>query len=386
MEEKSVVELWDLPEDKVYVKIKDEIRIQFFNFVINQIRNVTKLSQLIGIKSVSNFYAFKRGQYSIPLRILNKMLNLLSQHSKDYFCTLLKSNIKEIRSTPPSKAIEEIKFPIKASLGLTSLIGHIIGDGGFGKKNDTFIIHYTNKSKVLSDSFKKDVIEVFGDTHIYEYIDKRKNAYRIQLPNIVGIILQKFCGYQSGDFKHVPEWVISSDIECKKAFIRALFDDEGTVGVGAANGSGKFLSIGMINRGVIKTLKEMLKDFGISANKVSIRKTPKGKDCFYLTITGKHDLEKFNEFIGFENPEKKTRLNQIIGSYRIDSYKRGEMEDLIIQSLLEYGGMNIYDLCRKINRKPEHRIRSKLIDLRKRGLIKSKSIGESHLKIYYPSR
>ena len=63
MEEKILVNMWDLSEDKIYIKFEDETRIKFFNFTINQAKNITKLCELLKIRSIRGFYAYKKGEY-----------------------------------------------------------------------------------------------------------------------------------------------------------------------------------------------------------------------------------------------------------------------------------------------------------------------------------
>ncbi|MBU0899136.1 MAG: hypothetical protein KKB03_01765 [Nanoarchaeota archaeon] len=371
--EMKEVGLWDLPEDKVYVKIKRSYRIAFFNYAIKTVGGVTKLANTLNIKSVRNLYSYKNAELFTPLRIIKKMLSLFSKHKKSYFIKNIEKNIEKIKTKNGSKPIKNPKLPIKNSPMLCGITGHIIGDGGIYNLNGTFIVHYSNNSQFLVNQFKKYILDVFGDIEIYEFYNKRKKAYRITVPSIIGLILSIFLRNQNGDSKHIPEMVLHSNKTYKAFFLRALFDDEGGM-------NGRAINIGMSNRNVIRKTKKMLEEFRIKPGKTNKRKL--NKNFYNFNITGRHDLERFARGIGFNHPEKKEKLTVLLKNYKIDRYKKGEMEKVILGLLSKNIQMDIYEISKKIKRKPQHRIRKKLITMEKKNMIKSKT-GKFYKKIYH---
>ena len=164
--------------------------------------------------------------------------------------------------------------------------------------------------------------------------------------------------------------------------MRALYDDDGTVALGK-NGGGKSIGIVQKNKKIIDSVKELLKEFSIKPGKIGKKKDLKnGKTYYRLSITGKHDLERFYKEISFDLPRKREKLNFILGSYQIDSFKRGEAEHLIIKTLRKKDKISIYQLAKEINRNPGHRLRRKLITMEEEDKIKSIRVGSNNLKVY----
>jgi hypothetical protein len=322
-------------------------------------------------------------EYFIPLKIIKKILSLISKDEKINFRDLIEKNTKAIKGFGNSKPIFNPKFPIKLNARLSRIAGHIIGDGGIFNLNGTYIAHYSNQSKFLIDQLKDDVIKVFGNVEIYEFFDKRKNIYRITLPAVIGLILNIFLGEQNGSLKHVPKVILNSNRKLKSIFLAALYDDEGSISLGSNDGGGRYVEITQKNKRIIDSVEKMLREFYITPRKFVTKNLKNGNIYYKLVITGKHDLERFHKEISFTLPVKKENLKILLKSYKIDSYKRREMEKLIVKLLAENGKMSIYELAKRLNRKPEHRIRKKLMMLEREGKIKSFRKGPNNLKIYY---
>ncbi len=369
------ITLWDLP-DNVYIKIKNPCRSNFFNYAIKLVGGTTRLAKLLKIKSIRNLYSYKNAELFTSLRIVKNILSMFPENKKSYFISYIENNIEEIKTSSNSKSLKNPRLPIRFSPEFSGLAGHIIGDGGIFDLNGTFVAHYSNKSRFLINQFKNYILDSFGDIEIYEYYDKRKNAYRLTAPSIIGLILSIFLEQQHGDSKHIPEFIISSNKLYKTVFLRALFDDEGSI-------SGRAINISMSNKEVIIKIKKMLEEFCIKPGK--IYETDKNRTNYRINITGQHDLARFSKQIGFSHPKKKEKLITLLQNYKIDRYKIGEMENIIVNLLSKNKSSDLFKLCKQLKRKPGHRIRKKLILMESKNILRSE-IGENHKKRYYLDR
>lgn len=363
--------LWDLP-DNIYVLIEGSSRLSFFNHVIKKSGGTTKLARFLEIKSRRNIYSYKNAESFTPLRIIKRMLSLIPER-RQHFIRLIENNIKMIKTKSSSKPIVNPKLPITFSSDFGRLAGHIIGDGGIFYLKGTYIAHYSNKSKFLIDQFRDCVKSIFGEVEIYEYRDKRKNAYRLSVSSFIGLVLSIFLGKQNGDSKDIPGFIIESNRYVRANFLSALFDDEGSI-------NGRSINISLSNKNAIIKLIRMLEEFDIKIGKITESK--KNKINYRFSITGRNNINHFARKINFSHPFKEEKLRNLIDSYVIDRYEKNEMEKLILELLRKNERMDIYEISKRIGRKPEHRIRKRLITMEKNGLLKSEK-GDLHRKIYH---
>lgn len=378
MEEKAKVDLWDLPEYKVYVKIKDNIRYEFFKFIRTKHGGAKKLSRLLGIR-IENAYIYN-WKYCVrfcSLKILKKLLSLMKNKDRKFYMKLISSNIEKLKAPSKGGEISNIIFPIRLSASLARIAGNLVGDGGISSEGeDRYRAYYTNKSRQLVQKFKKEILNVFPTVKIQEVIDKRYNTVKIKLPRIAGIVLSTFFGFQNNELKHVPESIKNSSTRIKSAFLRALFDDEGSVDI-----KGRKITIGVTVRSILDDMKNLLEEFNIQTSKIAeIKRTGNRKIFYNIAITGWWNFENFKKSIGFYHPLKSAKLKILIGSsnYRLMPH---ETRNKINEIIKNRNGINIKDLSKEL-KKPIETLKYHLHNLEKAKIIKS-SVAKQNLKIYY---
>ncbi len=373
-----MVTLWDLPEDKVYVKIKEDIRSEFFRYIKTKFGGEKKLSKLLNTYLTrSHIFNWKIGKQYCPLKILNSFLYIFEEKDKIRYKKVILFNVEKLKAGSKSISISNIKFPIKFSPNLARIAGHLVGDGGVSDTGeDKYRVYYTNKCKKLVKAFNADIKKTFGNIEIYDFFDKRCNTINIKLPKIVGIILVQFFGFQANNLKHIPEIVFKSNNPNKSLFLQALFDDEANIHI-----QGRKITIMMTNRKIIEDTKTLLQDFGIETSKVKKMKKDKGnrKSIYGFYITDQNNLLRFHKEIGFSHTDKREKLKLLIGNYQ-PHYKPGELDKHIFD-LLKTQKMTTFELSVKLERS-YFRIKQKLRELEKEGLIES-TVAKQNLKIYH---
>ncbi|MBU1245940.1 MAG: hypothetical protein KKB27_03005, partial [Nanoarchaeota archaeon] len=207
--------------------------------------------------------------------------------------TALEKNVISIKSSKSGLPIS-IKLPLKQSKTLARLIGHLLGDGGIFD----YSIYYFNKNETLINQFEKDSYEVFGKFKI-EKITNLDGTTRLRLPKITGKILSlEKINFSRGK---IPNFILKGSREIKAAFLRAIFDDEGSI-------TNNEISIEMTNKNLIYTTATFLKEFEIEIKTIGSRKRDVYKRSYYYGIYGKADLIKFHKQIGFNHPIKDKKL------------------------------------------------------------------------------
>lgn len=369
-ENSNEIKLWDLLDSNVFIKIKNPLREEFFNYLTTVYGGYRKLGKKVDV-TYGHLFQQKKGFYFTSLNLLNRLLDLFSENIKIKFRKEIENNIEEIKLRSRSSPIKNPNFPIRPSETLARIIGHIVGDGGI---KNTLIVHYTNEDSELLDSFRKDVLEIFGDVKYGSYLHKDKEHIKtIWFPRIIGLLLAKMIGKQVKRHKHVPRIISESDNNLKPIFLSALFDDEGRVNVDAYS-----ISIMMTGKKLVNDVKALIKDIGISSGKISVVKPNEfrfGKKykmrlAYQFYISGKINLKKFSELINFNHSIKKNDMKNLIQKYK--TYKFEELKELVLNQMkLNTNGITAFEISRRLNRNSGS-FRQFLYKLEKEGVIVSK--------------
>jgi len=203
------------------------------------------------------------------------------------------------------------------SLVLARIVAHLMGDGCVTKR----YFAYTNQDSFLLSNFEKDIISLFGKIHITKSkTNSNTFIYMIQNREILNFLNQLFPNYRS-HFIEIPKFVKPSP-PLQKEFLKAFFDDEGSVGLRVFRKTGEIkrnLTLSSNSFNFIKQVKKILKiNFGILSNKIlTCKKKIENKQYtnYILSITGKENFVKFRDKIGFSSPNKNHKLNSLISSY-----------------------------------------------------------------------
>lgn len=195
-------------------------------------------------------------------------------------------------------------------------VAKISGDGYLYHR----YIRYSNQCKELLDEFESDVIKEFGLINITKGISNSGTPFvQIHGKKIITSFLSYLDDYRSF-YIFIPEKIMNSNLEVKKEFIRAFYDDEGSPSLRL---SLKYMewkrSISLCSNSyrILEEVKDILfNDFHIFSNKIIRNKPDSNEDKSYLLfITGRENITTFRDKIGFLHPIKKRKIDLIIASY-----------------------------------------------------------------------
>lgn len=221
-----------------------------------------------------------------------------------------------------------LELPIKYSPSLAGLIGYSLGDGHIGENSTAFV--YTSKN-LSTINYVKDLVQETLGTHIFyrRYKECRGDVY---FPYIVGELLLKFgsvSGSKTDKSFSVSSWVMQGSKKIKRAFIRALFEDEGSVSI---HRDTKRVVLALWKRKdltwslklFLNQLGSLLGEFGIYSHEsiagIYMDKKGKEKVGIQITIRGKRNVARFKEEVGFQSATKRKRLEELIRSYKRDCW------------------------------------------------------------------
>ncbi|MBW3001993.1 hypothetical protein KY338_02405 [Candidatus Woesearchaeota archaeon] len=328
--------------DTCMVKLTDKFRTKLFaNLTANRLAEIFP-------NSASSFKYYKRGASFIPIDLFKQLLTLHSFGDSE-----INQSVLEIKKRLCGKPIK-IKLPICASADLSELAGHTFGDGHISKAG-RFV--YVNTSKELIERVIHLTNKIFNNSIYRDYRKRKDGSISIHYPSALGELLH-VCGCVKGNkFKQdfdVPAWIKSGNHEVKSGFIRALFDDEGTVSsTRIAINMAKSMELKWSLRKFFISLIELLTCLNIRSGNVVVcarRKNKNGTTAIGLlfVICGLEELRKFLDKIGFLHSAKQKKLKTLVNSVIQPNYHDGEAREIILNSMT--GLMSTKDISKIIKR------------------------------------
>jgi len=319
----KVWHIWDFPES-VYVFLKDNFREEFFNEMFKKCAGIRPYARYLGVNqmTIKNYFkghTYKRGikhKQSIPLTLFRKSLNLMTEDLKKK----VEDNIVSIKLKNRGLEIKDVELPFRESPDFYRAVAHILCDGSSSDKSGAY---YANTCKELREEFKRD-LNVFGNMKIYEI--KPQDVTIVCFPKVLARTLAHILKIRFTYPDHLPKDIFNASNGCKAAFLRAVFDDEGTISTN--------LAVGMFNRNLIEEIKSLLGFFNIETTLTSIKKSDKWQDNYSFNVKTKY-FSKFDEIIGFTSEDKAKKLKLAVNTRQrmVRTRPKALIEEQIIKIL-----------------------------------------------------
>lgn len=314
----------DLSERKICLILSKSFREKLFLTCKQKFGSYEKITKYISKcirkrlerNSVSRW---KKENKAVPLFVVKELIKIYNSISiikietNELERNVIALSVKKSIFGGSGKYLYNPKFPIKWNPQLANLIGHMIADGSAKKSN---MFTYANKRKELINEVLHDIWSTFGNVDCAVARENRKykqdlherlyKIYIVRIPAIIGVIIKKFCKKFGSKTAVVPKVIWTSNIETKSSFLRALFDDEGSVYI-----KEKKIKIKLANKKLIKQIKKLLKQLSIESGKIQ-----KDKKSYLINICGFRDLKTFSELIGFTHKIKRKKLDLLLNSYK----------------------------------------------------------------------
>ena len=137
------------------------------------------------------------------------------------------------------KTICYIKIPNIPSIlssKLSELLGILIGDGNVSSQMGTFSISI-GKRDTDYVKYVCDLLYELFNLPSKIIVDKNNNI-QVVLHSVIIRSFIEYLGLRKGDTyknKIVPQCIFLSDTECRRSFIRGLFDTDGSIGIGSSS-------------------------------------------------------------------------------------------------------------------------------------------------------
>lgn len=194
-------------------------------------------------------------------------------------------------------------------------IAKISGDGCLSKK----YIRYANTNSILRNEFLRDIKQIFGNITITKGVVNSGTPFiHITNKKTLQYFLRYLNDYKSNKIK-IPTIIKQSNLNLQKEYLRAFYDDEGSVVLRVFQKTKEWkrnIRLTSVSKQMILDVSFLLNNnFKIKTNEI-IHYTKKNyKKCYYLDITGKENILKFKNVIGFKHPKKIKKINLLLKTY-----------------------------------------------------------------------
>jgi DNA repair protein RadA len=197
---------------------------------------------------------------------------------------------------------------------LCELLGYFVGDGAFSVGS----ISFWDENKNLLNYYRRQIRKIgFKPSKIKK--DKKKNCFYFSVSSTKLIDMFKDIDLlKVSKTKIVPDIIKRSSNEELAAFLRGLFDADGSVYLGklTRNKWGRKARLHHIifnsaSKALVEQVKYLLLRFGIETTLPRIAKSKFGK-TFELRIIDNESLKNFSEYINFNYEAKKKKLKRMM--------------------------------------------------------------------------
>ncbi len=239
---------------------------------------------------------------------------------------------------------KDCRIPTTLTPDLSYLFGLIVGDGclSFLETDGVYRLNFTNGDRDLLDSYISLLHKFFciNEYDLYIYNGQHKNRVdevNYNCKKLITFLLM--CGFTktTAREKKLPTVIKCASGECVSSFISGLYDSDGCFRV-AKTGVGR-LTFTTASRCLAAEVRAVLINFGID-NLLNEQSYPTG-NIYYINITSKSNIIKFNELIGFRSIKKKERIQKYLN--KLNS-KIGNGDTVPGSSKVVY---NLAQRCRK---------------------------------------
>lgn len=348
--ERGVLNIWDLPHEKVYVEVEESFKQRVHTTTKQLFGGYTKFCKFIG-ESPQDFASFMRG-HSARLAFVLKIINNL--HNESLSAEELQKNIKSASSRCGHK-IENPKLPFDfCTTDGAIILASALHDGCITKRCH---FGYYNKDAELVKTLKSAVDLVIGYVNPKEKT-RKDGVIEVVYPNIVGYILTSL-GLKAGDKTDndvgVPSFLFSSRQDIISKFLGHGLADDGAVVFDKRNRTRNVSiafskSIWMPNHdreslvenfgSVPQLLKDEIKLFGILGvqttgpyfmkEKQHVHK-PRFAHTWFACISNRKNLEALHKKIKIPSERKQKILDEMISSFvQVGRY---QLEKLVLDEI-----------------------------------------------------
>lgn len=336
------IHIWEFPPH-FYVRLEPKVTRDLVNQAVKRVGGIKQLARVFKVSAVS-VRNYRSCRTFIPIQTL---LNLCKIAGDAFAIEQVEPYIVAYKGGPVGNPIQNPHLPLVETPDLFALMGHLAGDGGYGK----YSAYYFNTHEALISEFLRLLRSVFGDVPVHLVTRNSKKSEKGVTKVSFGLTIVRLLQHlYQVDFRtftaRVPQRLRKLPRKFSVAFLRAYGDDEGTVhdcwiGLFSANLE--------LMQDIYDLVLEKFPEFIDFLSVRTIEKEKEGYSNMHILKFRSGALESYGTFIGFTHQEKKQAL-EITLARRKRGWRRrnsGTTRRMLLK-LLQSGPMTAKDLGRAL--------------------------------------
>lgn len=348
---KTKLHLWNLPQDKTYILLKEKFRKEFFKDFLKYFSNwPSKAGKWLNVKKANIKHWKGKDHRYLPLWTTLKISNFLIKkgHGR-YSIKDIENNLIAYRYKG-GRSIFNPKFPINFDSKEGAIVtAAILCDGGINK--DGYPL-YNNSEYCMRKKVVDAINELVGNIQVDPSKPYENNC--LFFPKILKSILIAELNMQIGDKvinnPKIPELFLSTN---KKdiigGFLNQAFSDDGTAYTSKSHNQGciaygESIDVSKFDKkfrerikkerlieyssNLVKGCKILLEKLGIKVNGPYLKQEYTRKKggrtriihSWNIQIQGRQNVKRYKELIGFSISRKNRKVDEILNNYKEVDY------------------------------------------------------------------
>ncbi|MBS3174334.1 ATP-binding protein [Candidatus Woesearchaeota archaeon] len=307
-----------IKSNPIIVNIKSKVKFLIDEICKNKKINKRILAKELGFSELSIYFNWvnKKARGNIKLNNLRKLAEYAGVKLENVIENNTKCSLYNGRY---------INIPKYIDGDFLYFAGLIVGDGDLTENNDNVTVRFSNRNATLINEFIKLSKKLFNINPNISSLnsEKRPEAWRFG-SNLVFEILEEL-GIPLSPKSHkidMSNKLLNINNFILSNYLRGYFDTDGG-GIERTKKGSNYIESSSTSKIFSEKLKLVLLRYGIHSKIKEKDPRPNEKvnsknKKYPIIISGKRNLELFREFIGFNHPDKKTKLDRIIN--KINKY------------------------------------------------------------------
>lgn len=293
----------EIPEFTRKVVITDEGRKILRDARIRKGLKQSDVAKSVGSLQVT-ISEIELGEHFLEKAFVRKLAEFYGLDNFVEHCTRIKFN----KST-------KIKLPNRTSKELCQFVGYLLGDGdktdGIKRGKRYVAIRVTDKDRKNLELYQAIAEKAFGLKGRIKEAERKRLIFNspIMLDFLKSISEHILC---KSPYRRIPPLIHKVSKEEVAAFLKGLFDAEGSVGHHQ-------LKLTSTSYDIIQIAQMLLLRFGILSHIYDAENTLAGRRCYQLAISHPQSIVKFYESVGFGSHAKSEALRDLIFVHGIGS-------------------------------------------------------------------
>ncbi|MFH1225138.1 MAG: LAGLIDADG family homing endonuclease [Candidatus Diapherotrites archaeon] len=383
------ISLFDLPAGKIRVTLDAEFRKELFGALLKKHGSFSAIARAFGLGRGESARRYSVGRSGMPLSFLARAADELGINGRK-----IEKKVIELKTLKSKEKIKNPKLPFEIlteEFGL--VVGGVLGDGGIEKSK--MRVWYFNNERQQVDSFVGAVVSTFGDVRFARH-RSTSGVPCVIFPKIIGVILgtigipdgNKNYNYELG----IPrQFIAAGDRKPLIALLRRLFDDDGCV---VDNYHCRVITLICPTTAAEETAAkkpQLLSDVQQSLEVMGIKSkiVVRGRNFkssgevtlnWTLIISGRENLRKYLEKVGFGLERKENKLVHVLGRYvdGLESFPRHEASENYIKAITNLNAQGVLATASGISKackRSGRHVRDVLLRMSEEGLVERKLTG-----------